>query len=63
MYEGKLVFAQVMEHLPLHTLRRTTPLGQTLGCRLVRHHERIGEGSDPREPRRGRKCLRMVTCR
>lgn len=22
MYEGKLVFAQVMEHLPLHTLRR-----------------------------------------
>jgi transposase len=23
MYEGKLVFAQVMEHLPLHTLRRS----------------------------------------
>lgn len=22
MYEGKLVFAQVMEHLPLHSFRR-----------------------------------------
>src|SRR4026207_98632 len=22
MYEGKIVFAQLMEHLPLHTLRR-----------------------------------------
>lgn len=23
MYEGKLVFAQLMDHLPMHTLRRT----------------------------------------
>ena len=23
MYEGKLVFAQLMEHLPMHTFRRT----------------------------------------
>ena len=25
MYSGKLVFAQVMDHLPLHTLHRCVP--------------------------------------
>ncbi len=34
MYEGKLVFAQVMEHLPLHTLRRS--IARFDGDRLAR---------------------------